>query len=117
MEDRLIELLSTFGFGVYRQGSLAGKPYPAAFFTFWNDSSEDGNHYDNEPLENVERFDVNFYSTDPEHVYTTLASARALLLENDFMISGTGYDVPSDEDTHTGRGFLAIYETLRRTTT
>ena len=115
MEDLLIQLLETLG-EVYRQGSLTGTPYPAGFFTFWNDSAEDGNHYDNKPLENIETFDVNYYSTDPDETYSKLEAARALLLKNGFMISGTGYDVPSDEVTHTGRGFMAIYETLRRTT-
>lgn len=116
MEDYLIQLLETFGSEVFRQGSLAGRPYPESFFTFWNGTSEDGNHYDNKPLENIETFDVNYYSTDPDETYSKLEAARALLLQNGFMISGTGYDVPSDEVTHTGRGFEATYETLRRTT-
>lgn len=115
MEDYLIQQLETFGFEVFRQGSLTGRPYPESFFTFWNGTSEDGNHYDNKPLENIENFDVNFYSTNPATVYETIAAVRALLLEKGFFIDGTGYDVPSDEETHTGRGFQAIYETLRRT--
>ena len=67
MEDDLIEILSGFGFPVFRQGSLTDTDaYPDSFFTFWNNDSPDQAHYDGNENGTEWDFDVNFYSTDPE---------------------------------------------------
>lgn len=110
MEDRLIELLSTYGYPVIRQGSLSeDEPYPDNFFTFWNNDSYDGAHYDNEAVSTAYDYDVNFYSNSPANTYDVLRKAITLLKTNGFIISGDGYDVASDEDSHTGRGVRALY--------
>lgn len=110
MEDKLTELLETFGYPVFRQGSLAkDEPYPDDFFTFWNNDSSDGGHYDNEAVSTVYNYDVNFYSNSPDNTYGKLREAIAILKSEGFIISGDGYDVASDEDTHTGRGVNALY--------
>lgn len=109
MKDLLISLLETFGFPVFLQGSLSeGEPYPESFFTFWNNDSYDNNHYNNNPVSYTWNFDVNFYSNDPALVNTQLIEAKALLKQNGFIVSGKGYDLASDEPTHTGRGFTAL---------
>ena len=109
MKETLIELLETFGYPVRLQGSLReDEPYPVSFFTFWNGETYDGAHYDNDAISYIWSFDVNFYSSDPSLVNTTLREARDLLKKNGFIISGIGYDVPSDEPTHTGRGMNAL---------
>ena len=107
MEDRLIEALGTFGYEVHRQGSLAGEAeYPDSFFTFWNNDSGDGSHYDNQAVSCIWDFDVNFYGTDVALVYRTM---------DDAIISGRGYDVPSGKQSHIGRGVNALYvERLER---
>lgn len=117
MEDLLIRLLETFKLPVYRQGSIGkNEPYPDTFFTFWNMSTPDGSHYDNEPLSYIGTFSVNIYSTNPQTTYDTLEAARALLRQNGFIIDGLGYDAVSDEETHTGRGFEAIYQQFNNLT-
>lgn len=109
MKDLLISLLETFGFPVFLQGSLSeDEAYPESFFTFWNNDSYDNNHYNNNPVSYTWNFDVNFYSNDPALVNTQLIEAKALLKQNGFIVSGKGYDVASDEPTHTGRGFTAL---------
>ena len=109
MKDKLITLLKTFKYPVFLQGSLLPEQaYPPTFFTFWNNSSEDGAHYDNGAIYYVWNFDVNFYSTDPALVYTKLEAARKALKDSGFIVSGKGYSVASDEPTHTGRGFTAL---------
>lgn len=109
MKEKLINLLSTFGYPVRLQGSLGeNEQYPESFFTFWNNDSYDNNHYDNEAVSYTWNFDVNFYSTDPELVNSILLQAKSLLRQNGFIISGKGYDVASDEPTHTGRGMNAL---------
>lgn len=113
MEDLLIDTLSTFGYSVMLQGSiLPNEPYPDDFFTFWNNSSRDGTHYDNAAASVLYRYEVNFYSNNPEHVYNVLRAAITKLRAAGFIISGDGYSVASDEPTHDGRGVDVMY--LRR---
>lgn len=110
MKTELINLLSTFGFPVMLQGSLApDEPYPDSFFTFWNNSTDDGNHYDNDAASFIWNFDVNFYSNDPELVNSVLIQVRQLLRDNNWIIGGKGHDLPTDVITHTGRGITALF--------
>ena len=110
MEDYLIELLSSLGYPVYRQGSFdEDDPYPDSFFTFWNTFSPDHDHYDNKEYLTEWEYDVNFYSVDPELTYKVLADARIILKQHKWIVPSRGYDVYSDEATHTGRGMQAIF--------
>lgn len=105
MEDKLIELLETFGYPVIRQGSLGeNEDYPDTFFTFWNNNESEQSAYDNETTSVVYDFDVNVYSDNPATTYNLLKEARALLKNNGFLAPSRGHDVISDEDSHTGRG-------------
>jgi hypothetical protein len=52
---------------------------------------------------------VNFYSTNPELIYTKLREVKRLLKENGFIVSGDGHSVVSDEPTHDGRGLDVLY--------
>lgn len=109
MEDNLIQLLEEYGYPVIRQGSIAqDEEYPENFFTFWNNDSADHSHYDNGEHGTEWNFDVNFYSSDPEKTYSVLEDARKKLKEAHWIISGRGYDVASDEVTHTGRGMQVL---------
>lgn len=110
MEDTLINLLSSFGFPVFRQGSLTAETaYPDTFFTFWNSTEEGQSFYDNETASVVYDFDVNVYSNDPAAAYSLLERSRKLLKGNNWIIATRGYDVPSDEITHIGRGMQVQY--------
>ena len=109
VEDTLISLLGTFKFPVYRQGSLAkNAPYPATFFTFW-ENPENVNDYDNETKFVIYDYLIYVYSNDPIVLADTLAAARKLLKENNFAIISRGFDVASDEQTHTGKCFEVGY--------
>ena len=110
MKQALIELLETFGYPVMLQGSLLpDEPYPDTFITFWNDSTDDGAFYDNEEHKCVWSFTLNVYSVDPEIVNTLLVQAKSLLKQNGWIVMGKGYDVPSDEKSHTGRGIDVLF--------
>lgn len=110
MEDLLLQTLEQIGYPVFRQGSFSkNDKYPKHFFTFWNNSSADGAHYDNKPVSYIWDFDVNFYSVDPAVTYAALERARLELKKKGFVISGKGYDIGSDEATHTGRGMNALF--------
>ncbi len=110
MEDKVIELLETFSYPVYRQGSFAeGKQYPPSFFTFWNPDSDDHSHYDNEEYGTDWTFNIYFYSEDPELVYKMISDARILFKQNGWIVPSKGFDAASDESTHTGRGLEIIF--------
>ena len=110
LKDALISLLETFGYPVRLQGSFAeDEQYPESFFTFWNNDSSDGSHYDNDAVSYIWDFDVNFYSIDPALVNTVLLDARRLMKTNGWIVSGKGHDLASDEPTHTGRGINVKY--------
>lgn len=105
MKNLLIETLKPLGFPIFQQGSLGDdEQYPSSFFTFWNNETYGDAFYDNEEHNDVWDFDLNFYSSDPELVNTKLNEAIRILKQHDFIVSGEGHDVASDEQTHTGRG-------------
>lgn len=110
MKQALITLLETFKYPVRLQGSLSkDELYPDTFFTFWNDETEDSSHYDNDAIAFVWTFTIYFYSTSPTLVNTVLLQLRKLLKENGWIVPGVGYDVPSDEQTHTGRAIDVMF--------
>lgn len=111
MEDFLISLLSTFGFPVRRQGSFTSEEnYPDHFFTFWNNDTNPSKHYNNQLKTLNHYYSVNFYSIDPAMMYDGINAAITILKENGWMIESYGYDVASDEPTHTGRGIDIVYK-------
>ena len=110
MEDALIALLQTFGYPVRRQGSLAeNEAYPDTFFTFWNTSEDGESFYDNDAASVSYDYYVNVYSTNPSTVYSLLESARELLRGSGWITVQRGFDIASDEPTHTGRGMEVEY--------
>lgn len=110
MKEKLISILETFGYPVMLQGSLAkDAPYPDSFFTFWVQDTTDGSHYNNRAISTEWTFNVNFYSVNVTLVNTILLSAKKKLIDNGFIVDGKGYDLATDEPTHTGQGFTALY--------
>jgi len=110
MEELLRKTLEPLGYPVKIQGSLLpDEPYPDHFFTYWNDSADGVSFYSNSEGAILWAYSLNFYTNDPQLVNKKLLEAKALLKDKGFIVSGGGYDVPSDEDTHTGRGISLLY--------
>lgn len=111
MEDLLIKVLEdAFGYPVSLQGSYAPEEsYPDHFFTFWNDSADGNSYYSNTETSLLWQYSLNFYSVDPVLVNTKLLEAKEVLKVNGFIVTGAGYSVMSDENTHTGRGITVSY--------
>lgn len=110
MEDLLISTLGALSYPVMLQGSLLpDEPYPDNFFTYWNDSADGTSFYSNTEGAILWAYSLNFYSVDPVLVNSKLLEAKALLKAAGFIVSGAGYDVASDEATHTGRGISLLY--------
>lgn len=104
-------LNATFAtYPVRLQGSFSdSEVYPDDFFTYWNNDTNDSAFYDNAESETIWNFDLNFYSNNPLHVNSVLVEAKSALKAVGFIVDGTGYDVISDEPSHTGRGINLIY--------
>ncbi len=112
MVDTLIGILEAYdkNIPVYRQGSLGkAEPYPTSFWTYWNTDSPEHAHYDNNNYGIAWAFRVYFYSSDPVLVYSAINSIRDTLKAAGWAVPGAGYDVPSDEETHTGRAIDIYY--------
>lgn len=87
----------------------AEDPYPDDFFTFFNNSANGDGFFDDAESRIIWDIDLNFYSNDPTHVNSILMSLKEPLREAGFTVTGGGYDVLSDEPTHTGRGINVLY--------
>jgi hypothetical protein len=111
IKDLFINTLKNeFGFPVILQGSMSDDDeYPDSFFTFFNNSTTSEAFYDNKETETVWDFDLNFYSNNPDLVNSILLEAKTSLKAHGFIIDGKGYDVLSDEPTHTGRGINVLF--------
>lgn len=111
MLENLIQLLEDeYGYPVYLQGSMSSDAsYPDHFFTYWVNGSNDNNHYDNNETAITWNYDLNFYSNDPLKAHNMLLEVKALLKQHNFIMSGGGHSVMSDETTHTGRGINILY--------
>ena len=115
MVHELYTILTDLKFPVYRQGSFTeDQEFPESFFTYWNNDSWDGSHYDNDAVRWTWSFDVNFYSSDPSKIQKALDDAKKELKKNGWIVSGKGRDLPSGKESHTGRGFSAYFIEIRR---
>ena len=109
MKDLLIQTLEPLGYPIKQQGSIKKEePYPESFFTFWNNDTSGDEFYDNETHSYIWNFDLMFYSTDPDLVNAIFTKAKPYLKANGFITVGKGYDVASDEPSHTGRGINVL---------
>ncbi len=110
MKKILTELLETFGYPVFLQGSLsAEEDYPDSFFTFWNFDTPEEAFYDNDANQALWGFWVYFYSVDPRLVEVMPERARKSLKENGFILQGKAHDIAVDKPTHTG-AFITVYK-------
>ena len=109
--NTLYQTLAGFGLPVYLQGSMAeDESYPNAFYTYFNNGSSGAMYYDDAENAVIWDFDVNAYSANPDTAQEMLVQARDALRSIGFVCAGSGYDVISDEPTHTGRGMNATYK-------
>lgn len=110
VKQLLLDTLDSFEYPVYLQGSLSvNDNYPAAFFTYWNNSTTDESFYNNGETQVIWDIDLNFYSNNPVLVNSVLLEAKQQLKAVGFIPEGSGYDVISDEPTHTGRGMNLLF--------
>ena len=106
MDEALITILESFKYPVYRQGSMSNDAaYPETLITFWQNDSADHAHYDNTEYGIAWSYTVCIYSADPDVKFSLLAEVIEALKAAGWIISGRGYDVASDEASHSGKAF------------
>lgn len=114
--ELLYGTLEAQGLPVYLQGSMADdESYPEQFITYQNIATDGGMYYDNREGVVVWSYNVAIYATRPDVAQSTLMKVRDELRALDFVASGAGHDMISDEPTHTGRGLDVLY--VERTVT
>lgn len=105
VKQLLLDTLEPYGYPIFLQGSMSDSDaYPDHFFTFFNNTTNDAAFYGNDEHLLIWDFDLNFYSIDPALTNTMLRTLKKPLKNVGFIMEGVGYDVMSDEPTHTGRG-------------
>lgn len=111
MTQALIDILESFKYPVFRQGSLGDDvPYPETFITFWCNASPDHSHYDNSEYGTAWDFGVYIYSSQKaKTVYQLLADVRAALKAAGWIVPSQGFDVTSDEASHIGLGLECYF--------
>lgn len=99
MKEKLINVLSVFGFSVRLEGSLSDKEYPETFITFWNFTSNN-NSYSNDDLVTTWGYNVRLYSKNPVTVEDTKKLILKELKRNGFIPNGKGNDFVYSSETH-----------------
>ena len=103
MEDALVEILESFGYPVFRQGSMEdGKRYPATFITYRRVGSPDHAYYDNADFGTGWDYSVYVYSSDTNTCFTLTTNIRSALKAAKWIVPSKGSDVTSDEPSHIG---------------
>lgn len=121
MSDPKEKLIATLerefpGIPVRLQGSfLEDEPYPVSFFTFFENESSSLSFYDEDETRIAWYFSLNAYSTSATTVNAMIKKAKKALKADGWIIDGGGYDVLSDEITHTGSGIMVVLVTRETT--
>ena len=105
MKTLLIETIENVGYKnlVFLHGSMnPDEAFPHKFVTIKTMSSPDVAHYDNVSVGTAWEFQVINYSDDPRIVADDSKKIRDALRSAGFIPQGKGYDIPSDEPTHSG---------------
>ena len=104
MNDVIYDLLNAILPGeVYLQGTLASEEYPDTFVTFWNDGSSDAVDLDNDTALFEDTYTVIVYSKNPARASALLTEIRSALKNAGYIVSGTGYDYPTDRPPHVAK--------------
>jgi hypothetical protein len=104
VKQKLVDILETFcPDNVFLQGTRnPNEAYPHELLTFWTNSTTRRAHYDNEADSVDWNFYVMYYADDPILVATKPREIATKLKAAGFVQQGIGYDILSDEQTHTG---------------
>ena len=104
MKQKLIDILERHcPNDVYLQGTMnPDEEYPAEFVTFWTPRTATAASFDNKVVAVDWTFYVIYYCSDPAKVNTKPFEIAADLKAAGFVQQGRGYDIVSDESTHTG---------------
>lgn len=110
MIDEIITIIESFKVPYCKQGSVSiWEKYPETLITWWNNESPDHSHYDDHRYGTDWDFNIYVYSSDPAVTFSLLDELREAFEEAGWIVPSKGFDVSSDEASHTGRG-IEIYK-------
>ena len=110
-----ISLLETFGYPCFLQGTLEeDAPYPDTFITFQTTGSEDNSFYDNKLFAEDWNYTAILYTNNPLLIESEPPKIIQKLKQNGYLPQGKGFDIPSDEPTHTGWVLNFIHKEIER---
>lgn len=98
MKQKLIDVLSQFGFPVILEGSLSPEGYPETFITFWNFDSSN-RCFDGEDEVTEYGFNVRLYSKSPATVEKNKKLILRTLKDEGFIPDGRGNDFTFNSQT------------------
>lgn len=101
--QKLFELFEEIGLPYFRQGSLADKEYPPAFFTFWNTDTENESFYDDKERRYIEYVQIGFYTNDATKIYSVIDDFIKRAEARGFVVEGRARDADADNPEYFGR--------------
>ena len=103
MKDLIITTLEALGYEVSLQGTMPeDEPYPESFITFQIIGSPEQDFFDGVPMGTRWEIQVFFYTSNPALMSTVPTEIYNAMKAVGFIPQGKGFDIPSDEPTHTG---------------
>lgn len=110
MWSKLSEVFEYIGLPYYRQGSLAeDDETPESYFTFWNDSTADLSHYDDEAHRIEWTWRIWCYTDNAADIYSLAESFISAATDKGFIVIGKGKDTDTASPTVFGRSVTVKY--------
>lgn len=104
MWEKLEKIFQALGLEYSRQGSYSpDEELPSSFFTFWNYDIPEEGFFDNKASRAIWIWQVYFYTTNPNLIYSKLQEFIDLAKEEGFIVEGRGSDIPTERPDYLGR--------------
>ncbi len=110
MWDKLQEVFDFLALPYYRQGSLTeDDDIPESYYTFWNTSTTDLSHYDNEPHRIEWTWQVWSFTDNAEDIYGIMDNLINAAVTAGFIAVGKGKDTATVSPAVYGREITLKY--------
>ena len=86
----IFEDLAELNIPVYAEGD-APATLPDEYYTVSEDATSDNLNADNQPLQYLYEFNLKYYTTNAETLYSGLINAMQLLKSKGYIVTGVGY--------------------------
>lgn len=91
-------------FDNWEQGSVPKTNIPDSYITYWENTSFDNLNADNQTKEIAYPFTVIYYTKDWDNIYSDFEEIVSLLKSKNYIASGMGFPLESDNPEYRARG-------------